>query len=76
MQAQSDIYNRSGSAEASQSGYAVYNAMVNYRFNDNYSLQLNANNLFDKQFLTTCLARGDCYFGARRTVVGSVTYRF
>lgn len=26
--------------------------------------------------LTTCLARGDCYFGARRTVVGSVTYRF
>jgi outer membrane receptor for ferric coprogen and ferric-rhodotorulic acid len=50
VQAQSDIYNRSGSAEASQSGYAVYNAMVNYRFNDNYSLQLNANNLFDKQY--------------------------
>ncbi|AMK29378.1 TonB-dependent siderophore receptor [Pseudomonas putida] len=50
VQAQSDIYNRSGSAEASQSGYAVYNAMVNYRFNDNYSLQLNANNLFDKKY--------------------------
>jgi outer membrane receptor for ferric coprogen and ferric-rhodotorulic acid len=50
VQAQSDIYNRSGTAEASQSGYAVYNAMVNYRFNDNYSLQLNANNLFDKKY--------------------------
>lgn len=37
---------------------------------------LNVNNLFDKEYLTTCLARGDCYFGARRTVVGSVTYRF
>ncbi|MFJ4348304.1 TonB-dependent siderophore receptor [Pseudomonas sp. NPDC089401] len=50
VQAQSDIYNRSGTAVATQSGYAVYNAMVNYRFNDNYSVQLNANNLFDKKY--------------------------
>ena len=50
VQAQSDIYNRSGNVEASQSGYAVYNAMVNYRFNDHYSLQLNANNIFDKKY--------------------------
>ncbi|PVZ31292.1 TonB-dependent receptor [Pseudomonas sp. CC120222-01a] len=50
VQAQSDIYNRSGTAVASQSGYAVYNAMVNYRFNDNYSLQLNANNIFDRKY--------------------------
>jgi len=50
VQAQSDIYNRSGSAEASQSGYAVYNAMVNYRFNEHYTVQLNANNLFDKKY--------------------------
>lgn len=50
VQAQSDIYNRSGTLEASQSGYAVYNAMVNYRFNDHYSLQLNANNIFDRKY--------------------------
>ncbi|MDO7903480.1 TonB-dependent siderophore receptor [Pseudomonas sp. K1(2024)] len=50
VQAQSDIYNRSGNAVASQSGYAVYNAMVNYRFNDQYSLQVNANNLFDRRY--------------------------
>lgn len=50
VQAQSDIYSRSGSMEATQSGYAVYNAMLGYRFNDNYSLQLNANNLFDKHY--------------------------
>ena len=24
----------------------------------------------------TCIARGDCFYGTRRTVVGSVTYRF
>ena len=50
VQAQSDIYNRSANAEASQSGYAVYNAMVNYRFNEHYALQLNANNIFDKKY--------------------------
>ena len=58
MQAQSAIDSRAAAnargvnpgAEASQSGYAVYNAMVNYRFNDNYSLQLNANNIFDRKY--------------------------
>lgn len=58
VQAQSDIYSRATAssrgvnpdAVASQSGYAVYNAMVNYRFNEHYSLQLNANNIFDKKY--------------------------
>lgn len=50
VRAQSDIYSRSGTALASQSGYAVYSAMASYRFNDHYSLQLNANNLFDKAY--------------------------
>ncbi|MCS5514788.1 TonB-dependent receptor [Pseudomonas qingdaonensis] len=35
---------------ASQSGYAVYSALLGYRFNQHYSLQLNANNLFDKHY--------------------------
>lgn len=50
VRAQSDIYSRSGEMEATQSGYAVYNAMVDYRFDDNYSVQLNANNIFDKHY--------------------------
>ncbi len=56
-------------------GVTLYDAMIAYDHGP-LRVSLNANNLFDKQFLTTCLARGDCYFGARRTVVGSVTYRF
>ncbi|TWG80231.1 iron complex outermembrane receptor protein [Cupriavidus gilardii J11] len=39
-------------------------------------LALNVTNLFDRDYVSTCLSRGDCYFGARRTVVGSMTYRF
>ena len=37
---------------------------------------LNVNNLTDKTYLSTCLSRGDCWFGARRNVVASATYRF
>ncbi|WP_331251509.1 hypothetical protein [Cupriavidus necator] len=56
-------------------GVMLYDAMIAYDHGP-LRVSLNANNLFDKQFLNTCLARGDCYFGARRTVMGSVTYRF
>ncbi|WP_370590420.1 TonB-dependent siderophore receptor [Xylophilus sp. ASV27] len=37
---------------------------------------LNVGNLADKRYFSTCLSRGDCWFGARRTVVASATYRF
>ncbi|MBO3278157.1 TonB-dependent siderophore receptor [Pseudomonas schmalbachii] len=50
VQAQSDIYERSGAAEARQGGYAVYNAMLGYRVDEHYSLQLNASNLFDRHY--------------------------
>ena len=37
---------------------------------------LNVNNLTDKVYNAVCLSRGDCWYGARRTVVASATYRF
>ena len=37
---------------------------------------LNINNLTDKLYNATCLSRGDCWYGARRTAVASATYRF
>jgi len=33
-------------------------------------------NLTDKVQITTCLARGDCFYGQRRTLTASATYRF
>lgn len=41
-----------------------------------WALQVNATNLADKRHVTTCLARGDCFYGMGRTVIGKVTYRF
>ncbi len=38
--------------------------------------QINVTNLADTRYLSTCLARGDCFVGNRRTVLGTLTYRF
>ena len=43
---------------------------------DRWRYALNINNATDKTYFSTCLSRGDCWFGARRSVVASATYRF
>ncbi|WP_417621509.1 TonB-dependent siderophore receptor [Parasphingorhabdus sp.] len=42
----------------------------------NWSFALNATNLFDKRYYSACLARGDCFVGSERNVMGTVSYRF
>lgn len=43
---------------------------------ERWSLAVTASNLLDKRHYSTCLVRGDCYFGIRRNVVGTLSYRF
>ncbi|VVN67073.1 TonB-dependent siderophore receptor [Pseudomonas fluorescens] len=74
VNAQSDIYSRTGTAKATQSGYAVYNTLLGYRFNEHYSLQLNANNIFDKNYYKKVGANATgYYYGDPRNV--AVTLR-
>jgi iron complex outermembrane recepter protein len=40
------------------------------------SLAINAANLLDETFVSECEATSSCLFGARRTVIGSVRYRW
>ncbi|EJO29070.1 TonB-dependent siderophore receptor [Achromobacter marplatensis] len=42
----------------------------------NASVALNVNNLFDKDYVGVCLSNTRCYFGAPRTVMATVTYRW
>ena len=42
----------------------------------NWRYALNINNVTDKVYFSTCLSRGDCWYGARRNIVASATYRF
>ena len=53
----------------------LFDAMLGYQY-QNWNFTLNASNLEDETYYTTCLSRGDCFIGSRRTVVGTVGYSF
>lgn len=55
--------------------YALVDLMVGYETAD-WNYQLNVRNATDKEYFATCLARGDCFWGESRTIVGAVAYRF
>lgn len=63
------------------SSYTLYDASVHYdlgRLNsslDGVSVALNANNLFDKEYRSTCDGFY-CYYGDRRNVLASVNYKW
>lgn len=53
----------------------LFDAMLAYE-TDKWRWAINATNLEDQQYLSTCLARGDCFLGVDRTVISSLTYKF
>lgn len=44
--------------------------------NEEWRAALNVNNVTDKVYVATCLSRGDCWWGARRNAVLSLTRRW
>ncbi|MYN25331.1 TonB-dependent siderophore receptor [Duganella sp. CY42W] len=69
VQAQSETFVKSGTITAHQGGYTIFNAMLGYRFNKTYALQVNANNLFDKFYFAKYAATGfSNYYGDPRNV--------
>lgn len=57
-------------------GYTTHRAMVGYEINERLSLQLNANNLFDKEYYIRVRNNGWATPGDARQVVLSASYRF
>ncbi|MFC3034739.1 TonB-dependent siderophore receptor [Pseudoalteromonas fenneropenaei] len=55
--------------------FELLDLMLGYRFKQ-FELSLNIDNLTDKTVITSCLARGDCFYGQRRTVTANLKYRF
>ncbi|WP_279222756.1 TonB-dependent siderophore receptor [Stutzerimonas kunmingensis] len=53
----------------------LFDAMLGYAYQD-WAFTLNATNLEDETYYTTCLSRGDCFTGNRRTVVATASYSF
>ena len=55
--------------------YTLFDAMVGYNFGA-YQLSLQAQNITDKTVITSCLARGDCFYGQRRAISANLRYNF
>lgn len=62
--------------------FTLFDAMVAYDLGhaspalDGLSIAVNAQNLFDKEHIASCFFSNSCYFGASRTVVGSLRYKW
>jgi iron complex outermembrane receptor protein len=53
----------------------LFDAMIAYE-EDNWRWSINAKNLADEEYVSTCLNRGDCWYGSARTITTGLTYKF
>ena len=53
--------------------YTVVDAAINYKVTDHMSLAVNATNLFNREYKTSCWS-GSCFYGDGRKVVGTLKY--
>ena len=65
-----------GEERVGQGSYALVNLMARCRFNRNLSAQLNVNNLFDKKFYDQVGFYSQGAWGAPRSVVATLSYRY
>ena len=56
-------------------GYTVFDSLIGFDYRD-MEFTLNFRNMFDSDYFGTCLARGDCFPGEGRTIVGRAKYKF
>ncbi|MDX1636142.1 MAG: TonB-dependent receptor, partial [Marinobacter sp.] len=56
-------------------GVTLFDAMLGYAVG-RWDFRLNVNNIEDETYFTTCLTRGDCFVGTKRTVIGTVAVTF
>lgn len=57
------------------SSYLIADAAISYDLNENLSFQVNANNLFDREYVTICNS-GSCYYGTGLRVIGGLSYHW
>jgi iron complex outermembrane receptor protein len=55
--------------------YTLVDAMIGYDVG-RWSFSVDVDNLADDKYIASCLARGDCFLGSRRTVTGNVRFNF
>ena len=56
--------------------FTLFDLAASYTFAKHYTLRLNVNNLFDKTYVAACDSATNCYYGRRRTIIGTASYRW
>ncbi|MCR4537709.1 TonB-dependent siderophore receptor [Pseudomonas sp. 18.1.10] len=54
----------------------LVDAAIGYQIDTHWSVDLNAKNLFDKEYVSGCNDAGRCYWGDSRTLLGTVSYNW
>ena len=73
---QGDFYTSSIANAPRVKSYTMHRAMAGYQFNARFGLQLNIDNLFDKQYFTRVRNNGWATPGAARSAVLTATFKF
>ena len=78
MRAQSKLYYQGSNFRIQQPGYALVDVMAKYAFTEQTELQLNVNNLFDKQYYSAIsgLTSYGAFIGAPREFTVSLRHKF
>ena len=62
--------------------YTLADAMVSVKLGelassmDGATLRLNANNIFDKEYVEACFSANNCYYGYSREIIATLDYQF
>lgn len=74
------IYNVTTFRRFHTDGFILVDALVGYDLSklglDGWNVAINAANLFDKTHISACPFNNSCYYGAPRTVVGSLRFNW
>lgn len=54
----------------------LVDAKVGYTIDENWSVEVNARNLFNQEYVAGCNNAGRCYWGEERTLLGTVSLRW
>lgn len=77
---QNEIYNENvgpnNAHRAEQASYWLVNMMARYKFTEQFSGQMNINNVFDKKYYSSIDFYNQGFFGAPRNIEASVRYQF
>lgn len=57
-------------------GATLVDMLLGYQFNPQWRATVNARNLLGEEYIAECNNAGRCYWGAERTVIGTVSYRW